>query len=97
MRVSVADAKAHVQRLDSIVQMATVLEGSTTEVQRSVVRFICAQTKSMRRIFTKKCFLFMVGSVCSVKRFTTGSRNSTQGRSKVSDDETEIRNWLRKL
>jgi hypothetical protein len=35
-----------------------------------------SQKDSMQRIFTKKCFLFMVGSVCRVKRFTTGSRNS---------------------
>jgi hypothetical protein len=39
----------------------------------------------MQRLFTKKCFLFTVGSVPRVKRFTTGSRNS-QGRSKVADD-----------
>jgi hypothetical protein len=29
-----------------------------------------------KRIFIKKCFLFMVGNVCHVKLFTTGSRNS---------------------
>jgi hypothetical protein len=39
----------------------------------------------MQRIFIKKCFLFMVGSVYGVKWFTSGSRNS-QGRSKVADD-----------
>jgi hypothetical protein len=39
----------------------------------------------MQRIFIKKCFLFTVGSVCRVKRFTTGSRNS-QRHSKVADD-----------
>jgi hypothetical protein len=33
----------------------------------------------------QRILLFTVGSVCSVKRFTAGSRNS-QGRSKVSDD-----------
>jgi hypothetical protein len=43
----------------------------TTEEQRSVVRF-CGQNDSMQRIFIKKCFLFMVGSVCHVKGFTTG-------------------------
>jgi hypothetical protein len=30
----------------------------------------------MQRTFIKKCFLFTVGSVCRVKRFTTGSINS---------------------
>jgi hypothetical protein len=34
--------------------------------------FLCEQKDSMQRIFIKKCFLFTVGSVCRVKRFTTG-------------------------
>jgi hypothetical protein len=33
--------------------------------------FFCEQKDSMQRIFIKKCFLFMLGSVCRVKRFTT--------------------------
>jgi hypothetical protein len=45
-------------------------------------------------IFIKKCFVFTVGSVCCVKRFTTGSRNCLKERSKVADDETEVRKWL---
>jgi hypothetical protein len=45
--------------------------GYTTEKQRSVVRF-CGQKVSMQRMPIKKCFLFTVGSVCRVKRFTTG-------------------------
>jgi hypothetical protein len=56
--------------------MVTVFEGYTTKEQRSVVRFFCAQKDSMQRIFIKKCFMFMVGSICRVKRFTTGSENS---------------------
>jgi hypothetical protein len=55
--------------------MATVLEECTTEEQRSVVRF-CGQKDSMQRIFTKKYFLFMVGSVCRIKQFTTGPTNT---------------------
>jgi hypothetical protein len=39
MSVEVADAHAHVQRLVSVVKMATVLEEYTTEEQRYVVRF----------------------------------------------------------
>jgi hypothetical protein len=50
---------------------APVLEECATEEQCSVVRF-CGQKGSMQRIFIKKCFLFTVGSVCSVERFTTG-------------------------
>jgi hypothetical protein len=56
--------------------MATVLEEYSTEKQSFVVRFFCGQKDTMQRIFIKKCFLFMVGSVCRVKRFTTLSRNS---------------------
>jgi hypothetical protein len=32
----------------------------------------CVQKDSMQRIFIKNCFLFTVGSVCRVKRFTAG-------------------------
>jgi hypothetical protein len=32
----------------------------------------CGQKDSMQRIFTEKCFLFVVRSVCRVKRFATG-------------------------
>jgi hypothetical protein len=41
----------------------------------------------MQRILTKKCFLFTVGSVCRVKRFTTGCHNE--------EFETKARKWLR--
>jgi hypothetical protein len=41
MTVYVGDA--HVQRLVSVVQMATVLAVYTTEEQRSVVRFLWAK------------------------------------------------------
>jgi hypothetical protein len=58
-------------RLVSVVKMTTVLEEYTTEEQKSVVRF-CGQKDSMQRIFIRKCFLFMVGSVCCVKWFITG-------------------------
>jgi hypothetical protein len=58
----------------SVVKMATVLEEYTTEEQLHVVLF-CAHKDSMQGIFIKKYFLFTVGSVCRVKRFTTGSRN----------------------
>jgi hypothetical protein len=36
--------------------------------------FCCELKDSMQRILIKK--YFMVGSVCRIKRFTTGSRNS---------------------
>jgi hypothetical protein len=37
----------------------------------------------------------MVGSVCRVKRFTAGSRNSLKDVRKSQDDEMEVRKWLR--
>jgi hypothetical protein len=43
----------------------------------------------MQRIFITKCFLFSVGSVCRVKRFTAGLQTF------VDEVETEIRKWLR--
>jgi hypothetical protein len=61
----IAEMHAHVQKLVSVVKMVAVL-----------LCIFCGQKDSMQRIFIKKCFLFMVGSVCSVKRFTTVSRNS---------------------
>jgi hypothetical protein len=75
MTVYVSDAHAHVQRLVSVIKIATVLEEFSTEEQLSVIHF-CGQKDSMQKIFIMKCFLFSVGNVCRVKRFTTGSRNS---------------------
>jgi hypothetical protein len=68
---SVADAHAHDQGLVSLVKMVTVLEEHTTEEQRSV-RFFCGEEDSVQSVLIKICFLFTVGSVCRVKRFTTG-------------------------
>jgi hypothetical protein len=65
---------AHVQRLVSVVKMATVLEECTNEEQRSLVHFLWAKGLDAKYIHKKKCFLFMVGSVCCVKRFTSGWR-----------------------
>jgi hypothetical protein len=50
--------------------MATVLREYTNKQQRSVVRF--CEKKLNAEVIQKKRFLFMVGSVCRVKRFTTG-------------------------
>jgi hypothetical protein len=62
MRVYVADAHAHVQRLVSVVKIATVLEECTTGEQRSVVRFLWAKGlnakdihKEMFPVYVWKC------------------------------------------
>jgi hypothetical protein len=41
----------------------------------------------MQRIFINKCSLFMVGSVCCVKQFTSVSRNCHLGGKRFADDE----------
>jgi hypothetical protein len=47
----------------------------------------------MQRLFVKKCFLFTVGSVCSVKQFSLrGKRFADKG-----EVETEVRKWLIQL
>jgi hypothetical protein len=43
----------------------------------------------MQRIFIKKCFLFTVGSVCHVKRFTTGGEKLADGRSNVAAETSQ--------
>jgi hypothetical protein len=91
----VADAHAHVQRVVSVVKMATVLEECSTEDQRSVLRFFCGQKDSLQRIFIKKRFLFNVGNVCRVKRFTTGSGNSLKDVRKSQMMPDQVRKWLR--
>jgi hypothetical protein len=94
MSVYVEDVHAYIQRLVSVVKMATVLEGYTTKEQRSVVLF-CWKNYSMYRIFTEKYFLFTFGSVCHVKRSTTGSRNSFKDVRKSQMMPEKLRKWLR--
>jgi hypothetical protein len=60
MTVYVADLHEHLQRLVSVVKMATVLEECIIQEQRSVVRFLLW---AMQRIFINKYFLFMFGKV----------------------------------
>jgi hypothetical protein len=73
MTVKVADAYAHIQKLVSVVKMATLLEDFITEEQRSVVRFFVR-----KGIFINKYFLFTTENVYDVKRFTAGSRNGAK-------------------
>jgi hypothetical protein len=49
----------------------------------------------VKRIFIKKCFLFTVGSVYRVKRFTTGSRNSLKDVEKSQMMPNQMGKWLR--
>jgi hypothetical protein len=49
----------------------------------------------MQRIFIKKYFLFTVGSVCRVKKFTIGSINSLNDVRKLQMMPDQVRKWLR--
>jgi hypothetical protein len=73
-----------------------MLEGYIAKEQHSVVHF-CWQKDSLQRIFIKKCFLFMVGSVYCIKLLTTESRSCHLGGRCFTDDEveTEVWKWLR--
>jgi hypothetical protein len=48
----------------------------------------------VKRIFMKKCFLFMVGSVCHVKWFTAGGEKCGERFAGDEEVETEVRKWL---
>jgi hypothetical protein len=50
---------------------------------------------SMQSIFVKECFMFTVGSVCRVKRYTTRSRNSLKNVPKSQMIPDQVRKWLR--
>jgi hypothetical protein len=49
----------------------------------------------MQRTFIKICFLFTVGSVCRVKRFTTGSIHFLKDFQKSQMMPNQMRKWLR--
>jgi hypothetical protein len=64
MTVYVADAHAHVQRLVSIVKMATVLQEYSTEERRFVMRFYLWTTElnaymSIKNISCLQCEVFV--------------------------------------
>jgi hypothetical protein len=71
MTVSVTDVHGRVQGLISVVKMATVLP------KNSVIFYDFLWAKGLNaKDIINKYFMFTVGSVCRVKRFTAGSKNS---------------------
>jgi hypothetical protein len=72
--------------------MGTVIEDCSTKEQHSVVCFLWAKGLNGKDI--RKEMLFMVGSVCRIKQFTTGSRNYLKDVQK-SHCEIEVQKWLR--
>jgi hypothetical protein len=55
----------HIQRLVSVVELATMVDECSTEEQCSVVRFLWEKGLNAKDIH--KCFLFMMRSVLSYK------------------------------
>jgi hypothetical protein len=86
MTVEVADPHAPVHRLISVVKIATLLEIVQPKSIVLLCVFLWARGHNAKIIIKKKYFLFTVGSVCRVKRFTTGSKKFFEGRSKLEDD-----------
>jgi hypothetical protein len=85
MTVYIADMHAHVQRLVSVVKMATVLEGYTTEDQSSVVHLLWAKRHNAKDIH-KELFLVYRGKCLSCKEIHNWVKKFSQGCSKVADD-----------
>jgi hypothetical protein len=77
--------------------MAIMLAEYTTGEQCSAVCFLGGKKDSMQRIFIKKCFLFAVGGVYSVKMFITGSRTSLKDIRKLRMMLDQVQKWLRQL
>jgi hypothetical protein len=86
MTVYVADAHANVERLVSVVKMATVLEVYTTEEQRSVVRFFM-WAKGLHAEDNKEMFPVYCENCLSRKAVHNWVEKFSQGRSKVAGDD----------
>jgi hypothetical protein len=76
--------------------MATVLEGCTTEEQRSVVRFLCAKWLNAK-IFIKKYFLFTVESACRLKKYITSWKNFRWWRRNWNESDKVVETTVRRL
>jgi hypothetical protein len=71
--------------------MATVYVNYTTEEQRSLVRLVWAKELNAKDIH-KEMFPLYGGKCLSRKAVHDWVEKLSQGRSKVSDDETQFRN-----
>jgi hypothetical protein len=63
--------------------MVTTFEDSSTKDSVLLLVF-CGQKDTMQRVFIKKCFMIIVGSVYGVKRLITGLRISLKDVGKVA-------------
>jgi hypothetical protein len=85
MIIQVADAHAHVQRLVSVVNMATVFEQCSTEKKRSVVRFLLAKGLREKEIH-KEIFPVYGGKCLSRKAVHNSVEEFSRRCSKVADN-----------
>jgi hypothetical protein len=82
MTVSVADAHAHVQRLVSVVKMATMLKECNTKEQHTVVHFLWSKGLNTMYIHIEM-FLVYRGKCLSHKAVPNLVEKLSQGRLKV--------------
>jgi hypothetical protein len=90
----VADGNAHVQRLISVVKMATVLEECTTKEQRYVVRFLWARGLNANHSH-KEMFPVYGGKCLSTKAVHKWVEKCGKSFADDEEVETEVRKWLR--
>jgi hypothetical protein len=83
---------AHVQRLVSVVQMATVFEGILPKSSVLLCVFLWAKGLHAKDIH-KEMFPVYGGKCLSCKAVHNWVEKLSQGCSKVADDETEV--WKR--
>jgi hypothetical protein len=81
----VAGAHAHVQRLVSVVKMATMLEECTVEEVRSIVCFFVGKRLNARDVH-KEMFPVYSGKCLLHKAVHNWVDKFSQGRSKIADD-----------
>jgi hypothetical protein len=81
MTAYVANAQAHVQRLVSVVKMATVLEECATEKQRYVVLCFLWENKHNAKDIHKEIFPVYGGKCLSRKAVHNWVENFSQGHS----------------
>jgi hypothetical protein len=86
MTVYVADAHAHVQRVVSVVKMATVLDTCTTETQRSVVHSVWEKGLNAKDIYKEMISVFC--GKCDFHLFRP-PKNHLAGKRFAYDDEVE--------
>jgi hypothetical protein len=91
MAVSISDEHAHIQRLVSVVKMATMFEECSNEEQCSVVRFLWGKGHNAKNIH-KEMFPVYGGKCLSRKAvLQLGSKRFAD----EEEAETEARKWPR--